>query len=200
MEVHTLCVGVGVEFQSRWHSGLEDFGFRCMLQLVKVFMRSLASCRPHTLQCIWFRLTVCISSYQHVRSFLSVRILSLPSQPLHTFVIIHGPVSQRLTHPYLFILGSFNDVFNCCSCIAPNDDNWRAVDLKGSGRNGGDIIYDTIPTFARKDWTTSVRVVDLSPRFDSRIAQYEAKVLRTGPGRAVCTPACTSSLYYYYLS
>jgi hypothetical protein len=71
----------------------------------------VASCRPLTLHCVQFRQTVYISSDQQVGGFLSVTIVSLPSQPLHKVVIIHGPVSRLLTHPYLFILGSFNDVF-----------------------------------------------------------------------------------------
>ena len=53
--------------------------------------------------------------------------------------------------------------------------NWCTVYSKGCGRNGGDIIYDTILTFAWKDWNTSVRIADLRPRFDSRRVQYEAK-------------------------
>jgi len=53
--------------------------------------------------------------------------------------------------------------------------NWCTVDSKGCGRNGGDIIYDTILTYAWKDWNSSVRIADLRPRFDSRRDQYEAK-------------------------
>ena len=73
----------------------------------------VASCRPLTFHRAQFRLTVYISSDQQVGGFLSVRIVSLPLQPLHKVLILHGPVSRHLIHPYLFILGSFKDVFNC---------------------------------------------------------------------------------------
>jgi len=73
----------------------------------------VALCRPLTFHRVQFRLTVYKSSDQQVGGFLSGRIVSLPSQPLHKVLIIHRPVSRHLTHPYLFILGSFKDVFDC---------------------------------------------------------------------------------------